>query len=86
MTLNDYLTFHNLTNAAFALKLGTTAETVRRWRNRECFPQSEQVFRQIYEATGRQVTANDFYNIPPQNRTGGRAPVPFTPADAGAVL
>ncbi|MGH6967775.1 MAG: hypothetical protein ACREEN_01545 [Stellaceae bacterium] len=49
-----------ITNAAFARKIGVKRVSVGRYR-RGRIPESPEIMAAIGKATGRQVTANDFY-------------------------
>jgi transcriptional regulator with XRE-family HTH domain len=63
MQLIDYLTANRLSYAEFARMIGAKSdETVRRYANRERIPNGKNMQR-IAEATGFQVTANDFFGI-----------------------
>jgi len=59
MKLDDYLTKHKLTDAAFAERIGRSQPSVNRLRREETKPDWETV-RRITEATKGRVTANDF--------------------------
>lgn len=60
MTLDEYLSRENLTDAAFAARLGRSRVTVGRWRIGARMPSTEDVA-EIQAATGGDVTANDLH-------------------------
>jgi transcriptional regulator with XRE-family HTH domain len=62
MKLADYMTAHDLSRAEFAESIRVSAETVRRYLAGERIP-DKHVMERIAEATGFQVTANDFFGI-----------------------
>ena len=62
MTLDQYLVKNDISTAAFAELIGAAFETVRRYRHGERIPEPEYMAR-IYDATGGDVAANDFYGI-----------------------
>lgn len=59
MTLSEYMKLHSLSDADFAASLGCSEGAVKKWRYRERIPRPDQM-RQISDATGGDVTANDF--------------------------
>jgi transcriptional regulator with XRE-family HTH domain len=62
MTLAEWLKGKKLSNAEFAAKIERTAEAVRRYANGERIPDKE-TMPLIAQATGGDVTANDFFGI-----------------------
>ena len=62
MQLKDWLTAKEMTNADFGKLIDRTAEAVRRYANGERIPDRE-TMPLIVEATGGEVTANDFFGI-----------------------
>lgn len=61
MKLNDYITREGLTNIAFGAIIEVDHSTVSRLRAGQV--PSPTVMRRIFDATGGEVTANDFYNL-----------------------
>jgi len=59
MTLTEYMTNHNLSDAELASQVGCSVGAVRKWRYRERTPRPEQM-RRIHEITAGAVTPNDF--------------------------
>ena len=59
MTLNDYLTKHDFSDAYFAGLIGCNRTTVSRWRRGVSRPEWEDV-QAIVRATSGAVTPNDF--------------------------
>ncbi|MBB3940715.1 transcriptional regulator with XRE-family HTH domain [Novosphingobium fluoreni] len=64
MTLKDWLAEQELTSAAFAARIGKTAESVRRYVNGDRIPDKETMPVIASETSGK-VTANDFFGISP---------------------
>lgn len=62
MTLRDWLDANSKSNAQLAEKIGRTAEAVRRYAAGDRIPDRE-TMPLIVDATGGQVTANDFFGI-----------------------
>jgi transcriptional regulator with XRE-family HTH domain len=63
MTLRDYLDREGLTLAAFAKRIGTDhARTVERYAKGLTIP-DRQMMPRIVDATGGQVTPNDFFGV-----------------------
>ena len=73
MTLDSYLAAKNLTEPAFAERAKIDQSTVNRLR-RGGVP-STKVMRAIIDATGGEVTPNDFYGIVPVKRRARTAQV-----------
>lgn len=67
MTLRDWLDARGVTIAEFALRIGRTSESVRRYANGDRIPDKE-TMPLIAAETGGDVTANDFFGIPPKRR------------------
>lgn len=67
MKLNEYLKNNCLTNGMFAETLGISAEAVRRYRRGIRIPSADMMLR-IVEVTGGEVTPNDFYSLPYEER------------------
>lgn len=59
MRLQEYLASTSTSRADFALQIGVSVETVRRYLNGRV-PDSR-IMAQIIEATSGKVTANDFF-------------------------
>lgn len=74
MTLKDWLATKDISNADFGAKICRTAEAVRRYANGERIPDRE-TMPLIVEATGGEVTANDFFGVsaPTQPQEGAQA-------------
>lgn len=62
MLLRDWLSANEKTNGEFGQTIGRTAEAVRRYASGERIPDRE-TMPLIVEATGGEVTANDFFGI-----------------------
>jgi transcriptional regulator with XRE-family HTH domain len=60
MDLQTFLDSRRLTDAEFAATIGRDRTTVSRWRRRLKNPSAE-ALRRIAEATGGEVTPNDFF-------------------------
>lgn len=65
MKLADYLKSKKLTQYAFAKMAEVTQAAVQRYATGKRIP-DDAVMLRIYSATNGDVTANDFYDIPPQ--------------------
>lgn len=61
MTLSDYLRATQQSDAQFAREIGVKRQYVQRYRNGR-IPAPE-IMSKIAEATGGQVTANDFFGL-----------------------
>lgn len=61
MRLQEYLTTNSVSRADFAVQIGVSTESVRRYLNGRV-PESS-VMCKIIEATRGQVSANDFFQI-----------------------
>lgn len=72
MKLATYLENTELTDAAFARLIGVERQAVGRYKAGDRFPE-KLILLKIYEATGGQVTANDFADLPPED-VGTTAP------------
>lgn len=59
MTLGEYLSEHQISDRAFADKIGVTRQALHRYRRHERQPRPD-VLRRIREATDGAVTPNDF--------------------------
>ncbi|TXH32081.1 MAG: XRE family transcriptional regulator [Rhodospirillaceae bacterium] len=70
MKLATYLENEKLTDAAFARLIGVERQAVGRYKLGERFPEKP-ILLKIYEATGGQVTANDFAGIPSASEQAG---------------
>lgn len=62
MGLQEYLTATSTSRADFAQKIGVSVESVRRYLNEGRVPEPP-VMCKIIEATGGDVTANDFFGL-----------------------
>lgn len=60
MKLDDFLLTEDLTEAAFAERIGSSQPHVNRLRRGKCFPSREMV-KKIHAATGEKVTVDDWY-------------------------
>ena len=63
MNLDTYLRQNEMTEAAFAAKIGIGQSAVHRLRKGGRVP-SQDTMHAIHEATGGQVTAAEFYGLP----------------------
>ncbi len=77
MQLATYLENEKLTDAAFARLIGVERQAVGRYKAGERFPEKP-ILVKIYEATGGQVSANDFAGLPEHE-------VEAVPAETGAA-
>ena len=59
MTLPDWLHAHDLTDAAFAARIGVTRQALHRYKRGERFPHRD-VLARINKVTRGEVSANDF--------------------------
>lgn len=66
MTLDAWLISTKTANARFAEALGTSGESVRRYRNGEREPDVATMAR-IFELTGGDVTPNDWVGVGPRS-------------------
>lgn len=64
MKLATYLENSDLSDAAFARLIGVERQAVGRYKAGDRFPEKP-ILLKIYEATGGQVSANDFADLPP---------------------
>lgn len=62
MTLKEYIKSKDMTNRAFADLADIEASLITRWVIGEVRP-SQLNYEKIYEATGGQVTPNDFFDL-----------------------
>lgn len=62
MKLATYLEKHRISRTEFAERVGVSAEAIRLWMAGERQPRRK-VMAAITEATGGEVTANDFYSV-----------------------
>jgi hypothetical protein len=62
MTLDEYMREQRLTNSEFGRRINVAAETVRRYRIGERWPDREQM-QLIVDATAGAVTPNDFLQM-----------------------
>lgn len=65
MTLDTYLTEHEITEASFAGLVGATQSTINRMRRQNQIPNRE-LMMAIYNATNGMVRADDFFGIGPE--------------------
>ena len=65
MKLSQYLETHSLTETAFAELVCADQSTVHRLRSKGQIPGRDLMAR-IFEATNGEVTANDFFELPPK--------------------
>lgn len=63
MTLDQYLAEHELTEAAFAGRVGVDQSTVHRLRAKGQTP-NKALMARIFEETGGAVRADDFFGLP----------------------
>lgn len=61
MTLADYLKRKTLNDAQFGRLIGVPRQYVQRYRNGRT--PSPEIMERIFEATGGEVTANDFFGL-----------------------
>jgi transcriptional regulator with XRE-family HTH domain len=74
-TLKEYLETHKLTLTEFAARIEAPISSVHRYVTGEYMPKRDVMLR-IFDATGGEVTANDFYGIEePAPVSGGAADV-----------
>lgn len=64
MTLAVFLADRKISLTEFARRIGSTTESVRRYRNHDHIPTREMMLR-IFEETDGLVTPNDFYGVGP---------------------
>lgn len=76
MILSDYLNQHDVSDRAFAERIGVSRQALHRYRTGQRTPKPP-VMKRIREATGGAVAADDFISTA---ETAGR-----TPADSAAV-
>ncbi len=69
MILHDWLIQNNLSKAVFAKNINVSYQAVVYYINGKRFPNSI-TMRAIFNATGGQVTANDFYDLVPDEVAG----------------
>ncbi len=62
MTLTEYLSTNNLTQAAFAERVGVSAEAVNQWVKGKRFPRPESIM-DIERETAGQVRVADWYTF-----------------------
>lgn len=62
MTLGEYLQTHSLSQAQFAKQIGAVQSDVARYLNGR--KPREEVMRKIFDVTGGDVRADDFYGLP----------------------
>ncbi|WP_084398358.1 helix-turn-helix domain-containing protein [Henriciella aquimarina] len=61
MTLADWLTKNNLSDADFADRIGVSRQALHRYKTGARRPHAD-ILTEIVKHTGGQVTANDFFN------------------------
>ena len=64
MTLDDWMSTTKTPNATFGARLGTSGETIRRYRNGERWPDAE-TMAEIFALTDGLVTPNDWVGVGP---------------------
>jgi transcriptional regulator with XRE-family HTH domain len=67
MTLKEWLDREAISVPQFATRIGRSAEAVRRYVSGERIPDKD-TMPLIAEATQRNVTPNDFFDLPPLRR------------------
>lgn len=65
MRLNVYLQKNAMTISQFASKIGVSSAAAYRYASGKRRPGDLATMRRIYDITNGNVTANDFYNLPP---------------------
>lgn len=70
MQLRAWLEKEEMGLEAFGAKVGASAEAVRLWINGRRLPNRQSMLK-IYEVTGREVEANDFYQRPAELQDTG---------------
>ncbi|WP_300396362.1 helix-turn-helix transcriptional regulator [Henriciella sp.] len=60
MTLADWLTKHDLSDADFAERIGVSRQALHRYKTGDRHPRTT-IMEKIVEHTGGEVTANDFF-------------------------
>jgi hypothetical protein len=64
MKLSDWMKSNDVSDSELSRRMGhKRPDNVRRWRLEECRPQTDEEMKLLHEITGKQVTANDFYNL-----------------------
>lgn len=66
MKLAEYISKQGMTHAEFGALIGVPQATVSRYVNGVRIPHDKETFDKIFEATGGQVTPNDFFDTPTQ--------------------
>jgi len=66
MRFDEWMSTTGTSNAAFGRTIGTTGETVRRYRAGEREPDVK-AMKQIFEATAGMVTPNDWVGVGPRD-------------------
>lgn len=61
MLLRDWIIDHKKKVTAFALEIGVTRDCVQKYMSGKRRPTDQKVLQKIFEATGGDVTANDFF-------------------------
>jgi DNA-binding transcriptional regulator YdaS (Cro superfamily) len=64
MTLTEYLSTNNLTQSAFAERIGVSSEAVNQWVKGKRFPRPESIM-DIERETGGKVRVADWYTFAP---------------------
>jgi len=67
MRFDDWMNATRTSNAGFAEKAGTSAETVRRYRSGEREPDTK-TMALIFDLTGGDVTPNDWAGVGPRSQ------------------
>jgi len=61
MKIAEWLEAENLTNIAFAERVGVSESAVSKWRRGKRLPRDPRVIGRIADVTGGAVTANDIF-------------------------
>ena len=72
MKLADFLTQNQISDADFASAIGVERQAVHRYRSGLRVP-AKSVLTKIFEKTGGQVSANDFFDLVADESSSGRA-------------
>lgn len=67
MRLAEYLEEKKISDSAFAAQIGTSTQSVHRYKSGQRFPRPK-ILSKIFEISGGQITANDFAVLPKLKR------------------
>jgi transcriptional regulator with XRE-family HTH domain len=71
MRFDEWMTETRTRNAEFGRRLGTSGETIRRYRTGEREPDAD-TMKNIFDATDGQVTPNDWVGVGPRGDRASR--------------